>query len=305
MRTFLTINVFLSIAFVLLWNSGFIAAEAVLPNTGPLSLLFWRYGALSLILFAGLLLLGRFSWPGWRAGGISAIVGILAHGVWLGCVFYALDEDVPAGIVALVVALQPLLTGALSGLVAGEKTPVSRWVGLVLGFAGVGLAVGGRGFADEQASWFGYLLPFGSVVAITIASLWQRRLSLRGERPNLPVDLDLFYQSLGTFLAVALPAFLFEGFVVSWDVPFVIGLAWLVIGVSFGAYALMWLLIVRQDATRVASLFYLGPPTTMVMAWIAFGDRVLPHEWVSLAIIAIGVAISQKRVRGVPRPINP
>ncbi len=294
MRALLSVNFLLSAAFVFLWNSGFIGAEAVLPNTGPLTLLFWRYGALTLLLFAGLLLLGRLRWPGWRAGGLAAFVGILAHGVWLGCVFYALDEEVPAGIVALVVALQPLLTGALSGWVTGERTPVSRWIGLFLGFAGVGLAVGGRGMIDSEGSLIGYLLPFGSVVAITVASLLQRRLSLHGEGRSLPVDLDLFYQSLGTFLAVAIPALLFESYATEWDLPFVIGLFWLVVGVSFGAYALMWVLIIRQDATRVASLFYLGPPTTMLMAWIAFGDKVLPHEWLALAIIAVGVAISQR-----------
>ncbi|MFW5916179.1 MAG: EamA family transporter [Bacteroidota bacterium] len=134
-------TVLLALAFVLLWNSGFIGAEYGLPYTGPFTLLFWRYLALTLILFLYLLMRKCFRWVGWTAVAINMTVGILAHGVWLSCVLLALNQNVPAGIVALVVALQPLATGAFSGIATGEHTPLHRWLGLIIGFSGVALTI--------------------------------------------------------------------------------------------------------------------------------------------------------------------
>lgn len=287
----------LAIAFVLLWNSGFIAAEYALPFTEPISLLFWRYWLLTLILFVYLLMRKHLVWPGWRSASIAGLVGVLAHAVWLGCVFYSLQYGVPAGIVALVVALQPLATGAFSGLVTGEKTPLIQWAGLLIGFAGVMVAVLARTDLADAESIFGFFIPFGSVVAITAASLIQRRLEIKRHAHRLNIDLGLFYQSLGAALAVTIPAIFFEGLTAEWTLVFVTAMLWLVLGVSLASYALMWLLISRIDATRVASLFYFGPPVTMVMAWAAFNDKILATDLIGLAIIAGGVVLAQMTKR--------
>ncbi len=279
--------------FVLLWNSGFIAAEFVLPQVGPLTLLFWRYWALTGLLALYLAWRKRLLWPGWQTAGTAMIVGVLAHGIWLGCVLYSLRMEVPAGIVALIVALQPLVTGALSGIVVGESTDLRKWIGLIVGFAGVAIVVGGRAAFVGEGSVLGHLLPFGSVVAITIASLAQRRLALRKEIAPLPIDVGLFFQGLGTALVVTAPAIVFEGLETQVDPAFLAAMAWLVVGVSMASYGLMWLLVARIDATRVASLFYLGPPVTMVMAWIAFGDQIGGLDLIGLAVVAVGVGLAQ------------
>lgn len=285
----------LAIGFILLWNSGFIGAEYALPNTEPLTLLFWRYWLLTIVLSLYLILSRRFVWPGTIAVIIAMLVGILAHGVWLGCVFYSLEYDVPSGIVALVVALQPMVTGALSGFVTGERIPVVSWVGLSIGFIGVMIAVIARIDLTDAGSVIAFLIPFGSVVAITAASLIQRRLELQRHSDCLTVDLGLFYQSLGVALAVTVPAILFEGLAVEWTPVFIGAMLWLILGVSLAAYGLMWILITRMDATRVASLFYFGPPVTMVMAWAAFGDRILVTDLLGLAIVAGGVILAQMK----------
>ncbi len=296
------VTALLAVAFVLLWNSGFIGAEYGLPYAGPMTLLFWRYLALTLLLGVYLAVRDRLRWPGGASAGHAALVGVLAHGVWLGCVLVALDLDVPAGIVALVVALQPLVTGALSGLVTGERTSLAQWFGLIVGFGGVVIAVGARLRLDGGASLVGLLVPFGSVVAITIASLLERRSSLRGGEGHLAVDMALFYQSLGTALALALPALLFEELATEWTPTFMTTMAWLIVAVSLGAYGLMWILLARTDATRVASLFYLGPPVTAVMAWAAFGDVPLATDWLGMAVVGVGVALVQFGDRAAPIP---
>ncbi len=291
----------LAIAFVLLWNSGFIAAALALPYAPTFTLLFWRYVALTLILGLWLGLVGRLRWFGLRRIGHAMRVGILSHGVWLACVMLALDRGVPAGIVALVVALQPLATGALSGRVTGERTPVHRWIGLALGFIGVCVVLVGRIDFRDAGSLFGYLIPLVSVFAITVATLWQRRVELYEKELLLPADQSLLYQSLGTALAVFPAALFLEGFSTQWNLELAVSLLWLVLGVSLGAYGLMWQLIARMDATRVASLFYFGPPVTMVMAWLAFGDTLRPADVAGLGIVFAGVWLTYARRSGRKR----
>lgn len=279
-------------AFVLLWNSGFIGAEYGLLYTGPFTLLFWRYLVLTLVIFLYLLARKRFQWVGWPVAAPNMLIGCLAHGLWLACVLLALDYNVPAGIVALIVALQPLATGAFSGLVTGEKTNPYQWLGLILGFLGVALTVTFRMNFADYTSVFGYLIPLGSVIGITVASLIQRRMEVKNGTNKLPIDLALFYQSLATTLALALPAILLEKLSTQWKPEFIYAMAWLILAVSLGAYALMWVLIQRMDATRVASLFYLGPPVTMFMAWLAFSDKVQIMDIAGLAIISVGVLLA-------------
>ena len=290
-------TILLATGFVLLWNSGFVGAEYGLPYTGPFTLLFWRYLALTLVVFFYLLAVNRYRWIGWKRAAPNMLIGVLAHGVWLACVLLALDHEVPAGIVALVVALQPLVTGALSGWAVGERTNYFQWLGLLLGFLGVALSVGFRIDFASLSSVFYYLLPLGSVAAITVASLIQRRMDVKDKNSNLPVDLALFYQSLATTLALALPAIWAEKLATRWEPEFIYTMLWLILAVSLGAYALMWLLIDRLDATRVASLFYLGPPVTMLMAWLVFGDKVRTMDLVGLAVVFAGVFFTQIKVK--------
>ncbi|MFP4160087.1 MAG: DMT family transporter [Desulfobacterales bacterium] len=294
-RVMFSSTAFLAAGFVLLWNSGFIGAEYGLPFTGPFTLLFWRYWALTCALLVYLALRGRLRWPGFYDASAALVVGVLAHGVWLGCVLFSLQQGVPAGIVALVVALQPMLTGALSGPLVGEHTPLARWFGLFVGFCGVVIAVGARTSPSDAGSVFGYVIPFGSVVGITLASLLQRYIEVHGRAHRLPVDISLFYQSLATALAATIPAIALEGLATRWEPVFMSAMLWLILGVSLAAYALMWLLLSRLDATRVASLFYLGPPVTMIMAWVAFSDTLQPADVIGLIIVAAGVVVVQRQ----------
>ena len=285
-------TILIALAFVLLWNSGFIGADYGLPFTEPFTLLFWRYCGVTFLILFYLLIRNRMRRVGPGVAMANGIVGILAHGVWLSCVLLALDNDVPAGIVALVVALQPLATGALSGIVTGEPTPLHRWLGLILGFTGVVVTVAARIDFSSSASIFGYLIPFGSALSMTAATLIQRRLEIRDRTYSLPVDLTLFYQALATMLILAVPAVLIEGLPTSWEIPFIWTMGWLILPVSLGAYALMWVLISRMDATRVASLFYLGPPVTMLMAWAAFGDILYKMDVIGLLIVFAGIIVT-------------
>jgi drug/metabolite transporter (DMT)-like permease len=226
---------------------------------------------------------------------LNMLIGLLSHGVWLTCVLFALDRKVPAGIVALIVALQPLATGALSGYVTHEKTNSRQWIGLVIGFVGVVITVGFRINSGDSGSLFGYLIPLASVAAITIATLIQRKIDLEETSYRLPMDLTLFYQSLGTLVAITFPALLAENLATEWKPTFIYTLLWLIVAVSMGAYFLMWRLIEYMEPTKVASLFYLGPPVTMFMGWLAFGDTVLKTDIVGMSVVLVGVILTQRK----------
>lgn len=288
---------FLIVAFVLCWNSGFIGANYALADAPAFTLTFWRYWGVAALMVLVLVLSGRIRWPGLRPVGFAMLVGTLSHGVWLVCVMSALERDVPPGIVALVVALQPLLTGALSGVVTGERTPPQRWLGLALGFAGVCVVLLSRIDYNDSNSIFGNLIPLGSAFGITIASLLERRAELWNRELLLPSDLNLFYQGLGTALAVTLPAVYLENLSTQWTGELVGALIWLILFVSIAAYGLMWQLIARMSATRVASLFYLGPPVTMLMAWFAFGDTLRETDILGLCIVFVGIIVTFNRLK--------
>ena len=230
------------------------------------------------------------------------VVGILAHGVWLSCSLLSIQYGVPAGIVALVVALQPLVTGALSGAVVGEYTPVHRWAGLLIGFAGVALTISARVDFNDAHSLISYFIPLGAVVAMTAATLMQRKMEVSRRSFVLPLDLTLFYHSLASAIILIFPATLFEGLSTQWQPEFLATMVWLVLAVSLSAYALMFRLIKIIDATRVASLFYLGPPVTMLMAWFVFGDTMQLMDVAGLITAFIGVVIAQlqfKKIKGL------
>ena len=295
----------LSVAFVLLWNSGFISAEYGLPYAGPFTLLFWRYWALTLILLGYLAIRDRFKWPGMRVFLSTAAIGILAHAVWLSCVLVPIQKGVPAGIVALIVALQPMATGAFAGWFLGEQPRPLQWAGLFIGFGGVALAVGSRIDLTDLKSLFHYAIPLGSVMAITVASLIQRWIAIRGGHYRLPITTVLLCQSLGTAVAISVPAIAVEGLATQWNPTLLSTLAWLVLVVSLLSYGLMWMLIIRSDATRVASLFYLGPPVTMIMAWATLGDTPQLMDFLGLFIVAVGVLLVQRSTASPePKPFK-
>ena len=283
----------LAICFVIFWNSGFTGADHVLPQTEPFTLLFWRYLGLSLLLFFYLVFRKRLHWPGWKIAAPNMMIGLLAHGVWLGCTFFAFKNGVSAGMVALVIALQPIATGALSGLMTGEKTRKVQWLGLIIGFTGVAFSVIFRMKMDNDATLFGYLILLGSVVSISIANLIQRQMELKNAMNKLRTEQSLFYQSMATASAAFLPAVFFEGLSAEWNMEFTLSLSWLIIGVSLIAYGLMGKLLERISATKVSSLFYLGPPVTMIMAWIILGDKIMMTDFFGLLIVLSGLMLTQ------------
>jgi drug/metabolite transporter (DMT)-like permease len=269
--------------FVFLWSSGFIGAKFGLPYAEPMTFLFYRMAAV-VALIGVIVLATRPRWPGRVAMLHSAVTGLLVHGFYLGGVFVALDHKMPAGLVSLVVSLQPVLTSTLANRLLGERVLPRQWIGLLLGIVGVYFVVQGRTEGDgSPTAWIAATV---ALVGMTIGTLYQRRF---GGETDWRVNFLLQYAASAA--AFGLAALSFETGIVQWNVDFVLALVWLVCALSFGAIWLLYYLIKRRAAARVVSLFYLTPPVTSLMAWGMFGETLALVAIAGMVICAIGVAL--------------
>jgi drug/metabolite transporter (DMT)-like permease len=274
--------------FVVLWASGFIGAKFGLPYAEPMTFLTIRMAAAA-VLIGVVILLTRPPWP--RRDGVlhNAVAGIFVHGLYLGGVFVSIHHHLPAGLVALMVGLQPLLTATVANRWLGERVIPQQWAGLVLGVIGVALVVQGKAAGETTA--VGWTAAVVALVGMTIGTLYQKRFGGSSDwRPGFLIQ----YSAAAVVLAVA--ALLFETRTVQWTAEFVFALAWLVIVLSFGAIWLLYFLIRRQAAARVVSLFYLTPPITALMAYAAFGERLEPLALLGMAVCVAGVFLVNWRV---------
>ncbi len=275
--------------FVVLWSSGFIGAKFGLPYAEPMTLLFIRMFAV-VVLLALLVALTRPPWPS-RAGALhSLLTGLLMHGCYLGGVFVSIDHRLPAGLAALVVSLQPVLTATLANRLLGEHVVARQWVGLLLGLAGVYLVVAGRTAGDGTSilAWAGITV---ALVGITIGTLYQKRFG-----GGIDWRPGFLFQYGGASLLFGLAALVFEQRTIQWSLELWLALGWLVFVLSFGAVWLFYFLIARSAASRVVSLFYLTPPVTALMAWALFEERLEPLSIVGMAICVAGVFLVNWRM---------
>jgi drug/metabolite transporter (DMT)-like permease len=282
-------------AFVLLWSTGFIGARLGLPYAEPLTFLCLRFALVS-VLLAAICLVARAPWPRTRRQWMHiAVAGLLVQAGYLGGVFSAIDLGLSAGAAALIVGLQPVVTACLAGPLLGERIGRLQWLGFALGLAGALLVlVPNANASGATARSIAFALV--GLASITAGTLYQKRFA---------VGMDLRSGSLIQFVAagalLAPLAWATESMRVDWTGEFLFALAWLGIVLSLGAITLLNLLIRRGAASAVASLFYLTPGVTAVIAWAVFGERLALTGIAGLVLAALGVAMVNVRGTGVAR----
>ena len=277
--------------FVVLWASGFIGAKFGLAYVEPLTFLALRMIAV-VILLGAVIVLTRPKWPD-RAGiARSALTGLMVHGLYLGGVYVSIEDGLSAGVIALLVSLQPVLTSTVADRWLGERVVPRQWLGLALGLAGVYLIVRENVAAGEAkpVAWFAGTL---ALVGITIGTLYQKRFG-----GSLDWRTGMWIQYAAAGVLFVLGAAMFEDRAVHWTPQLIFALSWLVFVMSLGAVWLLYFLIGCSAATRVVSLFYLTPPVTALMAWLWFDERLAPLALAGMAICVAGVFLVNWRVGG-------
>ena len=278
--------------FVFLWSTGFIGARYGLPYIEPLTFLALRI-SFAAVIMAAIALLAGARLTNTNEIGHSLVAGSLVHGLTLGGVFTAISQGVPAGISALILGLQPIVTSTLASRFIGEKVTRLQLVGLALGLVGVLLVLHDRNIvlAGSALGWVASIL---ALIGITIGTLYQKRYcgGIDWRAGNL-------VQYVGAGALFTLGAFAFETREIHWTGELIFAMVWLVLVLSIAAVGLMYWLIRRSAATGFASLFYLVPVVTAFFAYILFGERLDSISIFGMVICAGGVALVN---RGIARP---
>jgi drug/metabolite transporter (DMT)-like permease len=280
--------------FVLLWSTGFIGARYGMPYIEPLTFLAVRM-VFAVVIMAAIALAGGARWPYANEVGHSLVAGSLVHGLYLGGVFTAISQGVPAGISALIPGLQPIVTSTLANRFMGEKVTRLQWIGLALGLVGVLLVLHDRSIV-LAGSVLGWVASILSLIGLTLGTLYQKRYcgGIDWRAGNL-------IQYIGAGVLFTLGAFAFETREIHWTGELIFAMAWLVLVGSIAAVGLMYWLIRRSTATGFASLFYLVPVVTAFFAYNLFGERLDSISILGMVVCAGGVALVN---RGVARPIE-
>lgn len=274
--------------FVLLWASGFIGGKLGLQYAEPATFLAVRMIAVVLLL-AAIIAVTRPIWPSPTGALHNVVAGLLVHGMYLGGVFHALVLGLPAGLTALVLSLQPVLTSTLANRLLGERVIARQWVGLLLGIVGVALVVHGKTGGDTQPAAWAWAVV--ALVSITIGTLYQKRFG-----GGVDWRTGLLIQYAACVVLYGLAALLAETRTIQWTWEFIFAVSWLVFVLSFGAVWLLYFLIRRTAATRLVSLFYLTPPVTALMAWAIFNERLSPIALFGGAVCLAGVFLVNWRL---------
>jgi drug/metabolite transporter (DMT)-like permease len=271
--------------FVLLWSTGFLGAKLGMPFAPPFTFLLLRFAVVVAALALTAWALGA-PWPRrWEELRRIALVGVLIHAAYLGGVFLAISLGMPAGIAALIVSLQPLATAIASGPYLGERLRPPQWAGLVFGFFGVALVV------IDKLAWrgpdsLGVAAAIIALLGITGGTLYQKR-----HATGMHLVTGSCVQFAAAGLAVLPLALLVETRPVEWTGSFVFALLWLSFVLSIGAITLFHMMTRRGAAAKVASLFYLTPAVTALLAWVMFGETLSWPAIGGMVLATAGVAL--------------
>jgi len=281
------------VVFVLIWSTGFVVARYGMPHAPPLGFLALRF-ALSVLCFAAWIAWARVAWPSSRAQWLHlGATGVLLHAGYLGGVWMGVKLGLGAGLAALIVGLQPVLTALwMSAQGANHRVTLRQWTGLALGLAGLLLVVWHK-LGVGEAAGVSVACAVGALLSITIGTLYQKRFVQ-------PCDVrSASCVQLLAALAVTLPLAVIESYTPlggwRWHPELAGALAWSVLALTLGGSSLLYLLIQRGAATQVSSLMYLVPPCTAVLAWMLFGESLGPFVLLGLALSAVGVALVVKQ----------
>lgn len=281
--------------FVLLWSTGWIVAKIAATHADPLTFLSARH-ALAAVVFSGFVFVSKAQWPRSSKQALHAFLsGILLHGLYLSGLWWAIGQGVPAGLSGIIAGLQPLLTAACAFLLLRERISRIQVVGLVLGFAGIAIAVSPQFIGVFQRGLTGLAVPvlinLIAMLSVTLGTLYQKRYLGEGDLRSIAT-----LQYLGAF-AVTLPlAYGLESGRFDWTLSAILAMAWSVLGISMGAVGLLLYLIRLGQVSRAASLIYMMPPLVAIEAAILFGEPLTLPMAVGTVIVVLGVYLVNRRV---------
>ncbi len=281
-----TTNALIPFLFVWLWSTGFVGARFGLPYIEPFFILSWRF-ILTLPVFVILILILRKRWLNIAQIKVQVVVGAVLHGLYLGGVFYAVSIGTPAGIAAIIVGIQPILTAVINRLFFGQSVTTRQTLGLLLGFAGLlAVIMGSAEISDSRVGLQGLAACVVALLGITIATLIQKHYGA-----NTPLMAGTFWQYVGSLLVVGIASLMLETQTVDAQWQLYAALFWMVIPLSTAAVLLLMYMISVGEVAKVTSYFYLVPPVAVVQTWWLFDEALSATSLAGCLVVVIGVAL--------------
>jgi drug/metabolite transporter (DMT)-like permease len=255
-----------------------------MPNSPPFTFLLWRY-VFSILCFVLWVKWARVPWPQGRVQWWHlAVTGVLMHAGYLGGVWAAVKVGMGAGLTALIVGLQPVITAIWLSARGGHVTR-RQWQGLALGFVGLAMVVSRKLEGGIEVTPWSLTMITMALVSITTGTLYQKRFVQ-------PCDVRSAnaVQLMAAYL-VTLPLALLETEPALWNAEMTWAMVWAVLVLTLGGSSLFYILIQRGAAASVTSLLYLVPPTTAVMAWVLFNEPITLVTLAGIVVTASGVSL--------------
>lgn len=274
--------------FILLWSSAFITTKPIVDNSDPFAALAFRFFFVAV---------GFYLFSVYSNNSVlikkknlieSFLSGILFHGFYLGGVFFSISIGMPAGIAALIVTLQPILTNLFSGPILNEKVSIKQWIGAFLGFVGAALVLGFD--LGSKIPLLGLVTTVIALIAITISTIWQKKLS-----NNLPLSVSNFYQAIGGCFFHTLIIIFFTEAIIDFTPTFLIAMGHQIFLVSFGAFTILMFLIKKNSASKTVSIFFLIPAVSAFMGWFFLNEILTKVDLIGFFIATIGVYIATRK----------
>lgn len=272
--------------FVWLWSTGFVGARFGLPYIEPFFMLTARF-AITIPCFLILILILRQNWLRRDQIGIQLLVGSLLHGVYLGGVFFAISQGMPAGISAIIVGLQPVLTALMNWGILGQPITLRQTFGLVMGFVGVvAVILGSVEISGFEGGYVGLITCLIALVAISASTVLQKRYA-----QDTPLVAGAMVQYIGAILVIGLASVLMEtqSYTPAWEL--FVALGWLICALSIGAIVLLMYMIREGEVAKISSYFYLVPPVAALQTWILFDEALSLMSLIGCGVVVMGVAL--------------
>lgn len=276
---------------MLLWSTGFIGSKYGIPFAEPFTLTSVRM--LVVVAILGVVCVAtRAPWPtSARAAAHIAVAGLLVHATYLSGVLYAITLKLPLGFIAMIAGLQPVLTAVLAQWLLNERLTAKQWLGMALGMVGVALVIASK-YSLGTTNWSALGVAAIALAGITLGTLYQKRFCA-----NMDLRTGGVIQYSATGVVVVILALMFETMHIDWTPQFVFSIIWLAVVLSIGAIGLLYVMIRRGAASKVASLFFLTPSVTAVMAFLLFGESIAALGMAGLLLTAVGVALVMRAAK--------
>jgi drug/metabolite transporter (DMT)-like permease len=289
--------------FVALWSTGFVVARAIAPYADPNLFLLARFAGTA-ALFTLVALMARAPWPRGREIGKHLFAGALLQGVYLGAGYWAVAQGLSAGVMALLGALQPLLTAVFAARIFGESISPRRWTGMSLGLAGVVLvlmpklqaALHGAAAASGHANpLLVVIVAVAAVGSITAGTLYQKTSLAKADIRSASAVQNLGAALVAVIFALALGETRWIASATLW-----ISLAWGIAMLSGAGVTLLVWMVRHGDAARATALLFLAPPLAALESWLLFRETLSPVQLAGFGVALAGVLIA-RRAEAAPR----